>query len=315
VDCLWKAPFFFDEELQDYADPATRDYAIEVYDAGYIDITFCYATIFDGTDALEIPEDHPLFSRAEVIANEADYTLRLYLKKPGGFYAWNCYYNEKDQLVFKLLNPVTVTKADNAYGADLTGVRIMIDVGHGGMDTGAGYTAGNGKYYIESERNQYLADLLRAELESVGATVIMNRYSNEETVTRKERTAFLLQQSPDFCICIHHNANTDREKIGFESWYFTNFSYEPAKHIQKTNAETGVYTRSNLAWYYYFVCRQTVCPTVLAENGYMSNYRDMNKIADPEAMEKKAVAIAQGIVNYYLEKSGYPVTYASDSEE
>lgn len=310
LDCLWKAPFFFDEEAQDYYTDNWQRFVLDEYDASYVDITFCYATLFTGK--LEIPENHPLFQSAEIIENSDDYTLRLHLKEPGKFYGWNAYYNEEDQLCFKFLNPAQVQSADNAYGADLTGLTVMVDVGHGGQDPGACYWDSNGQFWEESERNLYLAELVKEELEKIGATVVMNRYSEERTVTRTERIAYLLEQSPDFCICIHHNADTSSYTTGYESWYFTPFSHRAAKHVGQTNMECGAYNRANLAWHYYFMARQTACPIVLAENGYMSNKKEMDSIADAAAMRVKARAIVQGIVNYYLEDNGAVITYSEE---
>jgi hypothetical protein len=88
LDCLWKAPFYFEQEPQDYRHESGNIFILDDYDATYVDITFCYATVFTG--APEIPEDHPLFSHAEVIQNEADHTLRLYLKAPGRFLRLEC---------------------------------------------------------------------------------------------------------------------------------------------------------------------------------------------------------------------------------
>lgn len=307
LDCLWKAPFFFDEEPQVSETKYWYKDVEHEYNPTYIDITFCYATVFTGT--FEIPTDHPLFSGAEVIQNKADYTLRLYLKEPGGLYGWSAYYNEQDQLVFQFLNPVTVTQADNAYGADLTGLRIMLDVGHGGEDPGALHKDSGGKRWYESERNLYLSNLVKSELESIGATVIMNRVTEEKTTTRTERIAFLMEQAPDFCLCIHHNADTVTSLTGYESWYFNGHSMDAATHVFNTNMESGVYRRGKITWNTYFLSRQTVCPIVLSENGYMSNTWELDRIGDSKIMEQKAKALVQGIVNYYLELSGYEVTY------
>ncbi len=307
LDCLWKAPFFFDEAPQEYEDVSRRRYLIEEYTADYIDINFCYATVVDGD--LQIPADNPLFSRAEWIKNTSDHTLRLYLKEAGGFYGWNAYYNEDDQLVFKFLNPVTVAQADNRYGADLTGVRIMLDVGHGGEDPGApGYTSG-GRRYKESELNLTLANLIKAELESVGATVIMNR-TTDDTVTQRERTQFLMEQAPDYCLCIHHNSHVGNTMNGFETGYFTNFSHTATKLMYEGHLEAGIYWYSYLLWHYYYVARQTFCPIVLTENGYMSNQRDMDQIANMDAMHQKAETMVQAIANYYLQMNGYPIVTA-----
>jgi len=310
LDCLWKAPFFFDEEPQDYRTENWHRFVLDEYNPTYVDITFCYATVFTGS--IEIPEDHPLFSKAEVIKNEADYTLRLYLKAPGAFYGWNAYYNENDQLCFQFLNPVTVPEAENAYGADLTGVTVMLDVGHGGEDPGAFYADSHGKAWKESERNLTLAELVKAELESIGATVVMNRTDESRTTTRTERIAYLLTEAPDYCLCIHHNADVATALTGYESWYFTGHSRDAAEHMLKVNLEGDIYRQGNLSWHQYFVARQTVCPVVLAENGYMSNKWELDRIADPAIMQEKARALTQGVVNYFLENSGVTVTYETE---
>lgn len=302
LDCLWKAPFLFDFEPQEYTDPARRKYTLKKFDASYIDITFCYANQVTGVP--EIPEDHPLFKSAELIQNKSDMTLRLYLKKEGGLYGWDAYYNEKGQLVFKFLNPVTVTRADNAYGADLTGLTIMLDVGHGGEDIGAAGRDSRGLGWTEKERNLILAHEVRKELESLGATVVMNRTTGEETTTQRERIQFIKEVSPDYCLCIHHNASLEKEQNGFEAYYFTSFSQSATDHILYATREAKIYKTCMVTWFPYYVSRQTICPIALAENGYMSNVADLEQSLNSDTIHKKAVALTQGIVNYYLELSG-----------
>lgn len=306
LDTAWKAPFYFDVEPQTYRDEDTRNLTVEKFDAGYIDIRFCYAT--EVTSDLVILEDNPLFSHAELTKNESDHTLRLYLKKEGGFYGWHAYYNEQDQLVFKFLNPVTVNQADNRYGADLTGLRIMLDVGHGGIDVGAAGWDENGLGWSESERNLVLSQKVRERLESIGATVIPNRTTMEEMVTQRERILFLLEQAPDYCLCIHHNSSLDRTRNGYETGYFTTFSQAAADHIHAATETTGLYNSYQMIWFYYYVSRQTACPIVLTENGFMSNVDDVANMLTEEALNAKADAMVQGIVNYYLELSGYEIS-------
>ena len=93
---LWKAPFYFDILPQSYVNPSVQNYLINAVTYNYIDITFCYATMFSGE--ITIPEDDPLFKSAQVIENKnsdssavRDITLRLFLKKQGGFYGWDSY--------------------------------------------------------------------------------------------------------------------------------------------------------------------------------------------------------------------------------
>jgi N-acetylmuramoyl-L-alanine amidase len=47
--------------------------------------------------------------------------------------------------------------------------------------------------------------------------------------------------------------------------------------------------------------RQPICPVVLTENGFMSNETDLTNMLDEVAVQNKAIAIAQGIADYFLE--------------
>jgi len=313
LDTDWKAPFYFDVEEQEYMDTSTRDLRVEKFDATYIDIQFCYATEVQGE--LEIPEDHPLFTRAELIKNDYDHTLRLYLKKEGGLYGWNAYYNENDQLVFKFLKPAEVTPADNQYGADLTGVTVMLDVGHGGIDIGAAGHDYYGVGWTESERNLVLSQAVKEKLESIGATVITNRTTMDDMVTQRERIQYLIEQAPDYCLCIHHNSSEDHGREGYETGYFTSFSQAAADHIQAETEKTGLYREYREIWFYYYVSRQTACPIVLTENGFMTHPYDVTRMLNEETIAIKADAMVQGIVNYYLELNGYPLPSAETSAE
>ena len=297
-DAMWKAPFYFDLLPQKYIDPENRDYRVTELTAEYVDITFCYATVFEGE--VEIPADNPLFKSAELKKNQSDCTLRLYLKKTGGFYGWDAYYNDKDQLCFKFLHPAKATAADNAYGADLTGVRILLDVGHGGIDPGTIRKNFNGKDVSEADRNLALALILQEELESMGATVIMNR-TDDSTINTDERIQHVKEVSPDLCIAIHHNSiNGYPNHSGVEVCYSTPFSAKAAQLIFEETEETGVYKKSYLKWHYYYVARQTVCPVVLTENGFLSNDTELSKMLDESVLLTKAQAMARGTAQYFL---------------
>ena len=301
LDCLWKAPFLFDILPQRYAYPdagANRSYEITSFTATHIDITLCYTTKFTGT--VQIPEGNPLFKSAELIQNESDCILRLHLKKTGGFYGWDCYYNEADQLCFEFLNPAKVTAADNAYGVSLSGVTIMIDVGHGGVDGGATGTDAEGTRWSESGRNMDLAYALRTELESMGATVIFNR-EGKVTLTVDERLLILKNAKPDYCIAIHHNSIAGYPDIsGFGAYYYSPFSKLAAEQVYLNTKETDAYKSSLLTWHNYYVARMSTCPVVLTENGYMTNLYDLNNTLNTESIKIKAVAMAQGIADYFL---------------
>lgn len=300
LSTMWKAPFRFDIAPQNYNRPSSQDYKITDFTANYIDITFCYATVFSGE--LIIPEDNPLFSFATVIPNYdtngniVDTTLRLNLKKTGGFYGWNAFYNDQGQLIFEFLNPAKIAIAENEFGVDLTGVKILVDVGHGGKDVGAeGFDYLNNS---EAKRNLILAKKLGDRLVGLGATVYLTR-EDDITSSNDDKLQKLERIKPDICISIHHNSSSNTKASGFDSCYFTPFSMKSAQFIYQNTAFSNIYQKNYLKWHYYFFARNTLCPIVLTENGYISNEFDYQNIINDDINNLKADAITRGIAEYF----------------
>lgn len=294
----WNAPFLVDVLPQTYKNPSTQNYVVTKATGTYVQIRFCYAKTLTG--AVDIPADHPLFTKATIVKNGSDHDLRLYLRKAGAFYGWSSAYNEDGQLVLRFLHPAQVTEADNAYGADLTGVKIMLDVGHGGWNVGA--VGLSNSSHPESERNMYLARLLKTELESMGAEVVLNRDAST-VLDADTRMQLLIDAKPDLCIAIHHDAAGNSTPSGFGSYYYYPHSQAAAKYIYDATLGAGLYSygnRNKLSWHYYFVGRMSDCPVVLTENGFMTNRTDHNGIMSAATNLKKAQAIAQGTADYFL---------------
>ncbi len=293
LDTMWKAPFYFSLNSQKYENASKQNYKISKATYSYVDITLCYTTVLKGK--ITVPKNNPLFKSAKIIKNKSDYKIRLYLKKVGGFYGWTADFNAKGQLVFRFLNPAKISKAGNKYGYSLKGVKILIDVGHGGADPGA---VTYSKTYTEANRNLYLAKKLKTELERTGATVYMTRTTNK-TSSFDDKLKYLRNLQPDFCIAVHHNSNYSSYANGFDSYYSQPFSMQAAKYIKNQTAKTKIYNKSNLGWHYYFTARSSVCPVVLTENGFMSNYKDYQNTKSAAKNTAKAVAITKGIVQYF----------------
>ena len=300
LNTQWKAPFFLDLRPQNYKNPSTQDYRVTSVTAQYVEITFCYATQVSGNFTFD--QNHPLFTKATVQKSGQATVLRLYLRRTGGFYGWDAYYNSKGQLEFYFLHPAQVKTANNAYGADLTGVTVMLDVGHGYKGAGA---SGLDSLHPEQERNYYLATLIKRELESVGATVVLNRTATGD-LDQDQRCIALKKLKPDLCIAIHHDASASSKPNGFGSFYSLPFSYSPAKYIYDATIATGIYksgtpgNNNRLDWHYYFVARMSDCPVVLTENGYMTSRTDHKGIVSDLTNWNKAKAIVKGVAQYFL---------------
>ncbi len=299
LNTQWKAPFLLDLLPQSYYNPNYQDYRVSSVTAKYVEITFCYAKEIKGK--IDLGKFNPIFSSYEIIKSESNYKLRLNFRKVGSFYGWDATYNSKGQLVFTFLHPAQVKAANNKYGADLSGARVMIDVGHGGKDPGA-IGIGN---LLEKERNLALAYALKSELEGIGATVIMNR-NGDTTLNPDERCKHLIATKPDLCIAIHHDASTSSITNGFGAFNSTLFSHNAAKYIYNATISKNIYNasaknnRNRFEWHYYFLARVTVCPVILTESGFITAWADYSGIKSSSINKIKAEAMCKGIADYFL---------------
>ncbi len=302
LDTLWKAPFLFDLKEQKYKSNVIgkddRDFTVSEVTFSYIDITFTYATVATGDIVFA---DNPIFSRGEWIKNPGDYTLRLFLNKVGGLYGWTASYNEQNQLVFSFLNPQKITVDEtNKYGYSLKGLTIVVDAGHGGKDPG---TYGANTTLYEKHLNLKLAEMLKAELESMGATVVMTRSDNDTTLTDYERIGLARDAKPDFIVSIHRNASSSSSPHGFNTYHFNAFSANATEIMYDTTADADLYKVgkwSGVKSHVFFMSRMTDCPVVLTENGYMTNADECKNLVQDEFNQKCAVALAEGVLKYFI---------------
>ena len=135
----------------------------------------------------------------------------------------------------------------------------------------------------------------------MGVTVVLNR-DKDETLTLDERISMLKNLKPDLCIAIHQNSIGGYPNIsGLGVYYFTPYSQRISNLIYQANQEDTIYKKFLLSWHVYFMARESTCPIVLMENGYVTSPYDAANMLDPVAVETKAKAMARGIARYYLE--------------
>lgn len=287
-DTAWRAPFAVEIGPQSYTNPSKRDYTIGSVTYSYVDIKFFYTREIGGEFTIQ---NHPLFSSAQIIPAGDGYTLRLHLKLVGAFYGWNADYNSNGQLEFKFLNEPNIREKNN-----LSGIKIVIDAGHGGRDIGAPGLRPNTN--PEAERNLSLALKLKSQLEAYGATVIMDRTSNVE-LSADARCEFLRQQAPDLCISIHHDSSTRASANGAGFFCFNAFSDKAVKYVYDRTVAGKFYSKTQKSWHYFYLARVTSCPVILTENGFISNQQDFNGIISDSVNTQKAQAITLGVLDYF----------------
>jgi acyl-CoA synthetase (AMP-forming)/AMP-acid ligase II len=145
---------------------------------------------------------------------------------------------------------------------------------------------------------------LEKQLKALGATVIMTR-TDYSYVTANDRIAAVKTKKPDYVVSIHRNGSDNSKASGFSSYYFNPYSFEAAKiMLDAADTESG-FAKTKWTfnrWHLFFLCRVTECPSVLTENGFVSNKEDYALMQTEEQNQKNAKAIVDGIVNYFKQQ-------------
>lgn len=173
--------------------------------------------------------------------------------------------------------------------------KVFIGVGHGGNDSGA---VGNG--LKEKDMTLKIATACRLYLENNGVNVKMSRYQDEnDPVTEevKECNAY----DPDLAVDVHINAGGGD---GFEAFHTINGGTGKTL-AQNVEAEVkalgqnsrGIKTRKNSSGsdYYAFI-RNTKCPAVICELGFIDNLTDLQAFNEDHELKAFGEAYARGIL-------------------
>ena len=170
-------------------------------------------------------------------------------------------------------------------------VKVVIDAGHGGKDSGA---VGFGRY----EKNIVLniSKKVNSKLKSLGFQTVMTR-STDVYLTLSERYSIANRNNADIFVSIHANSATSSSASGIETLYK---NYKTlANNIQtgmlnQTGAKSrGLKYRSDLA-----VLNGTKMPSALVEVGFISNSSESAQIGSDSYQEKLATGIVNGIATY-----------------
>ena len=184
----------------------------------------------------------------------------------------------------------------------LRGKTILLDAGHGGKDCGALGPGGNFAP-TESELNFLLTQYLKIELEEAGVNVLLTR-SDDTFLELEERVDISKNTAPDLFISLHHNstdqASDYNEVSGGLVLYSSEISQTLAEHISQ-NLWAGVGQKPNVQVrrQSLFVCRQTRCPAILIEAGYLCNPLEYELLCNVDNTEKIAKNIVIGLKNYF----------------
>lgn len=175
-------------------------------------------------------------------------------------------------------------------------VRIVLDAGHGGRDSGA---VGNGL----KEKNLTLAivkHIGRLLSEYEGVKVHYTR-TDDRFLELSERAAIANKLNADYFISIHINAGGG---TGFESYIYNGnvsqaaIAYQNDIHGEIMKAIGGVRDRGKKRAN-YAVLRETKMPAILTENLFIDNANDAAKLKSEQFLLQVAHGHVQGIVKAF----------------
>ena len=174
-------------------------------------------------------------------------------------------------------------------------LKIAIDAGHGGTNTGA---AGNTSGIAEKTYTLIFANALQKYLKSKGVKNVIMTRTTDTTIGNTDRVLWLQKQQPDLLISLHLNSSDDTSVNGSGTFYkhigFRTLSIALLKEMLagKMN-EYG-----NVGNFNFLLNQPTDFPSTLLEIAFLSNVQDEKKIRSTKFQSLTATKVYAGIVDF-----------------
>lgn len=187
----------------------------------------------------------------------------------------------------------------------LTGLRIMLDAGHGGHFPGAIGPEGN----KEKDVTLDVTLKLRDQLQAWGADVRMTRTTDSSVgppdATQQQdlaaRVALANAWPAELFVSVHCNSATNPAAHGTEVYISHNASMKSqllAREVHRDMVDqTGLRGRG-VKRANFHVIRRTNMPAILVETAFISNPTEEQLLADNDFQQRMADSIASGILDY-----------------
>jgi len=215
-------------------------------------------------------------------------------------------------LIFTVKNEIKNTSAT----PPLSGKRVVVDAGHGGMDGGA--VSENG--ISEKDINLKIAFYLKNYLEKNGAKVVMTRTKDQSlhtddkgSIKSKKRSDLMARRNKannsdgDVLISIHLNYFQQSQYKGAQVFYeglhkesirlAQSKQNELKSTLDNDNNRQIATIDSNKLMY-----QNLTLPAVIVECGFLSNPEEREKLCTKEYQEQVALGICLGTVKYFSQE-------------
>lgn len=201
-----------------------------------------------------------------------------------------------------------VMRCHTAYAVPKPNFTVVLDAGHGGIDTGCkGTTTG----VYESEIALKIAQKTEKHLLGLGVNVVQTRtnmnglYDNFVSGFKlqdlNKRKDIILKSQADLVVSIHLNAFNDSSAHGAQVFYKPNseISQALAENIQALLVQNLYKARKSAMIGDFYILNCTDVPGVLIECGFLSNLEEEALLCTDEYLQKISYNISCGILEYF----------------
>lgn len=200
------------------------------------------------------------------------------------------------------------------FNPPLSGLVIVLDPGHGGVDGGAV----GADQTLEKDLTLIVSKKLQDYLQQGGADVFLTRESDHDladdstknisqrkAMDIKRRVAFIEEKDPDLFITIHLNALPSTQWRGAQTFYHPN---QPESKVLAESIQAQIRgnltntTREALAINGVYVLKHANRPAALVEIGFLSNPEERELLKQSPYQDKMAASIYYGVLSYFTEE-------------
>lgn len=178
---------------------------------------------------------------------------------------------------------------------DIKKMRIAIDAGHGGENSGASGISSN---VLEKEYTLKIAKQLQLALTKAGVKNVFITRTRDTTLDMPQRIQMLKDFGPDFLISIHLNS-AGNDTVSGTSTYYRYIGFKPLTVAVLNRMLTlGLKEYGNVGNFNFSLSGPTAYPNCLVEVAFLSNREDEKKILNPKFHKAVAVKIYLGIQDW-----------------
>ncbi len=188
---------------------------------------------------------------------------------------------------------------------------VVLDAGHGGLDSGAVGTNGT----LEKDVNLSIVKALRDMLEMSGFQVVLTRDEDisiydagvegirNQKLSDMDNRLEIIQSYPDsIFLCVHQNKYTDPKYFGGQMFYNNNNpNNRTLAQIMQNRfviLQPGNEREIKLSGNELFLLKSNPNPSLMIECGFLSNPDEEAKLATWEYQQKVAFTIYSGLMEY-----------------